>query len=92
MSKLNINGKTTTEDKNIANAFNEYFANVGSNLANKIAQDQPQKSYREYVPSNPVAETIFLSPTNTEEISKDISFLNNKKNGMDPLKPPLLNP
>ena len=43
--KLNINGKTITEDKNIANAFNKYFANVGSILANKIIQDQPQKSY-----------------------------------------------
>ena len=72
MSKLNINGKTITKDKNIANAFNEYFANVSSNLANKIFQDQPQKSYRA---SNPVTEAIFLSPTNTEEISKEISFL-----------------
>ena len=49
VSKLNINGKTITKDKNIANAFNEYFANVGSNLANKIIQDQPLKScYRNY--------------------------------------------
>ena len=47
VSKLNINGKTFTEDKDIANAFSEYFANVGSNLANKIIQDQPQKSYRD---------------------------------------------
>ena len=85
VSKLNINGKTITEDKNITNAFNKYFANIGSNLANKIIQDQPQKSYRDYL-SNPVTETIFLSPPNTEEISKEISFLNNKKNGMDPFK------
>ena len=35
VSKLNINGKTITEDKNIANTFNEYFANVGSKLASK---------------------------------------------------------
>ena len=36
VSKLNIHGKTITEDKNIANAFNKNFSNVGSNLANKI--------------------------------------------------------
>ena len=36
VSKLNINGKTITEDKNIANAFSEYSDDVGSNLANKI--------------------------------------------------------
>ena len=47
LSKLNINGKTTTEDKNIANAFNEYFADVGCNLVNKIVQDQLQKSCRD---------------------------------------------
>ena len=76
VSKLNINRKTITKDKNIANAFSEYFANVGSNLTNKIIQDQPQKSYRDNL-SNTVAETIFLFPTNTEEISKEISFFNN---------------
>ena len=32
VSKVNINEKTITEDKNFANAFSEYFANVGSNL------------------------------------------------------------
>ena len=85
VSKLNINGKTITEDKNITNAFSKYFADVGSNLANKIVKNQPQKSYKGYL-SNPEAETIFLSPTNTEEISKEISFLNDKKNGMDPFK------
>ena len=43
ISKLNINGITIAEDKNIANVFSEYFTNVGSNPTNKIIQDLTSK-------------------------------------------------
>ena len=77
-SKINDTFKynnCVTSDKNvIANKFNDYFVNIGTTLAATIPQGGP--SYNSYLP--PANEdSIFLAPTNTEEIRKILLKLNN---------------
>ncbi len=46
-------GGTKTSDKNtIANKFNDFFVNVGPELARKVKVDNPQKSYKHYLRPN----------------------------------------
>ena len=75
VSKLIIDGKTVSNDKGIANALNSYFLNVGPNLANKV--DHSSASHKDYL-LNPSTDTVFLTPTDSIEISKEISSLKNK--------------
>ena len=61
---------------NIANAFNEYFASIGSNLASKIKKsDVSPLSYMNY--SCP--QSFYLSPVTSIEIEEEIDKLNAKK-------------
>ena len=36
VNELNVNGSNITSEEEIANAFNEYFTNIGPSLANSI--------------------------------------------------------
>ena len=69
-------GKTITDKIDIANNFNEYFANVGINLAKSLKQP---KSINTNESSNKLHNSFFLTPTNEDEVSSLISMLNNKK-------------
>ena len=69
-------GKTITDKIDIANNFNEYFANVGINLAKSLKQP---KSINTNESSNKLHNSFFLTPTNKDEVSSLISMLNNKK-------------
>ena len=61
---------------NIANALNEYFASIGSNLASKIKKsDVSPLSYMNY--SCP--QSFYLSPVTSIEIEEEIDKLNVKK-------------
>ena len=44
--KFNINGRCVTQPAQIANAFNNYFASIGSQMANSIPT---QKGYQSYL-------------------------------------------
>ena len=46
------NGDTLTDPIKIANSFNTYFANIGSELASKINIDNTGMSHRSYL-NNP---------------------------------------
>ena len=75
---LNINGKIITDQKRIANSFNQYFVNVADNLANKI----PNKNttFQDYL-KNPNKTELFLKETTSHDISILINELNiNKRN------------
>ena len=60
----------------IAEAFNTYFSNVGSNLADLIPT--VQKSPMSYLKS-PVDENFFIFPTTASEIENEISSLKSGK-------------
>ena len=87
VNKLIIDGKTVSNDKEIANALNSYFLNVGPNLANKV--NHSSASHKDYL-LNPTTDTVFLTPTDSIEISKEISSLKNKKSGIDIFKTSLI--
>ena len=77
------NDQTTSDKDVIANKFNEYFVNIGCNLAAAIPQGGP--SYTTFLP--PANDSsIFIRPTNTEEIMKIISKLSNSAPGHDEVK------
>ena len=70
-----------TSDKDIiANKFNEYFVNIGSTLAASIPKDGP--NFKTYLP-HANEDTIFIEPTNSDEIKKIITKLKNSAPGQD---------
>ena len=84
-SKLNKQSKSFTLEHNnciisnpleISEIFNEYFVNVGPNLAKKIPKSL-RKSY-DYL-KNVNINSIYLTPTTEDEIFKIISNLDSKK-------------
>ena len=80
--KAKVNQKTTkivqdntelTDPKVVANAFNNYFANVGANLASLIPD--VNKSPLEYL-ENLLCNNFYLFPVTPAEIETQISNLN----------------
>ena len=69
------NGKTITNLYDIANTFNNYFASIAETKKNI---KYSHKSFSDYL-SNENNNTIFLQPTNKEEIANIISFLISKQ-------------
>ena len=76
INKLKVNDKILTNSKDIAEAFNNYFCNVGTNLANKIPNTT--LNYKHYL-KHPILETIFLNPVDELELKKIVMSLNDKK-------------
>ena len=60
----------------IANAFNNYFANIGNNLASQIPDIQ--KSPLDYL-TTPLSSSFYIYPVTASEISFEISKLKNGK-------------
>ena len=87
LSKINdtfrYNNQTTTDKDIIANKFNEYFVNIGSNLAASIPQNGP--NYKTYLPAQN-KHSIFIEPTNAEEIKKIVYQLKNGAPGHDEIR------
>ena len=69
-------GKPITNPKNIAEHFNKFFIEIGTNIQNKISPTK--KYYTDYL-LNPSKETFLITPTTDEEISHIISGLNIRK-------------
>ena len=59
ISSLLVNGVKITEDKAIADTFNDFFSNVGRNLDQKIWG--ADKNFRKYL-SNRMNSSFFLAP------------------------------
>lgn len=81
---FNIDGRRVDDDKLIANSFNEYYIDIGC----KISQSLPsiQKTFSSFMPaSNP--SSIFLKPTNCDEVKSIIEVLKKKSPGWDGLDP-----
>jgi len=75
------NGETITDPINIANEFNNFFVNVGPDLAANI--QNTGKNYHEYL-KDPVVKSMFMKPIVEKEIIKIIGTFNpNKSAGHD---------
>ena len=73
-----INNKENTDPSSISNHFNEFFANIGTNLAKNIPDiDKDVTSYVKY--NNP--SSMFTSPVLATEVLMIISSLNNASPG-----------
>ena len=70
------NGDTITKPYEIANTFNNYFASIAETTKESIKYTH--KYFSDYL-SNQSDSTIFLQPTDKEEISNIISSLNSSK-------------
>ena len=65
-----------TEPKLVANAFNNYFANIGKNLESEIPS--VSNSPMEYL-NNPVCNSLYIFPVTCSEIETEISRLKTGK-------------
>lgn len=85
-SEFNIDNNMITCPKRIANSFNQYYVNIGKNLAQNIPQ----------TPSNPIdyvkgtPNSIFISDTNSDEIASIICNLKNSSPGHDDIDAKIL--
>ena len=76
VSKLIINNKELTNNKDIASALNTHFTTIGKNLADKVIP-QENNSFKAYL-TDPIKCSLFLRPTNSDETIKEINQLKNK--------------
>ena len=70
------NGDIITDPYDIANNFNNYFASIAETTKKSI--NYSHKHFSDYL-SNETSSTIFLQPTDKEEIANIISSLNSNK-------------
>ena len=70
------NGDTITNPYDIANTFNNYFATIGETTKKSIKYSH--KHFSDYL-SNENISTLFLQPTNREEVVNIITSLNSNK-------------
>ena len=78
------NSDTITNSYDIVNAFNNYFASIAETREKSIKYSH--KHFSDYL-SNETSSTIFLQPTDKEEIANIISSLNsNKASGQNTLQ------
>ena len=73
---LNINGNLTTDKIKIAKELNTFFNTIPAKIDSKIVPIN--YSFLDTL-KNPNINTIFLSPTTTDEIEKTIKYFNERK-------------
>lgn len=83
---LKPDGSRTSTDHETANVFNDYFVNVGKNLARQIKY----KNY-DYSSMNRVMNSFLLHPVTSQEIYQEIMILKDQKApGFDQFTSPLI--
>ena len=65
-----------TDQKRVANKFNDFFTNVAQNLVERMRKNN--RAINDYL-LNPIKNTIFLKPANAAEISNLILQLDESK-------------
>ena len=86
-----INGSIVEDSQVIANAFNDFYINIGSNLAGKIKPNNPYINPISYIKNN-VTDSIFIAPATNAEILKIFNTLKKNSAGWDGLTQSLLKP
>lgn len=79
-----VNNQTITNDKDIANAMNDFFATVATELDSKLPipnQNTPPVNANEL--NNNINESLFLTPVTIDECISIINKLKNTKNDID---------
>ncbi|KAK2148043.1 hypothetical protein LSH36_519g03039, partial [Paralvinella palmiformis] len=61
----------------ITNSFCKYITEIGKQLADKIPKGT--KSFKEYIITNPNANSLYLVPTSSDEVLQMINSLTSKK-------------
>lgn len=80
ITELNINGTLINDESDIANKMNEYFVNIGPDLAKKIPKADGH--YRDYLQTEKrPSKSLFFRPTDCNEI---INIVNNLKTNKSP--------
>jgi hypothetical protein len=74
--KLILNDIEITDPKDIADTFNEHFSSIAGKLHDSLPV--PNYDHAHYTKREPINETIFLSPTDSQEIEKIIRNLKSK--------------
>jgi len=88
VSKITVNDITYTAQKDICNCLNDYFCDVGKNLASGIPYQLHDFTKYCHVPNN---NSMFCTAASTAEILQIISsFKDNKAPGPDNVAPKLL--
>ena len=72
ISKIVWENCEITDPKAIANAFNNYFGNIGANLARSIPS--ASKTGNEFMPT-PICDSLFLCKVTADEIQLEIAKL-----------------
>ena len=75
---LDVNGKIVLDQKQVANTFNTFFANVAEGLVNQIAN--PPTKFQDYL-KNPNQCSIFLKEVDQGEVYSLFAKLDTKKAG-----------
>ena len=89
INSLNHKGTVTSDNKMIANAFNEYFTTIGNELAKQI-KDTGKSKLDDYM-NKPVSSSIFLTPVNDIEVQREINKLKlGKAAGIDAIPSKIL--
>ena len=76
ISELKVGNKTITDNHEIAQAFNAFYAQVGTTQASTIPQTDTDPM--SYITTNNV-NSMFLHPTDSEEVDKVCKLLAKKK-------------
>ena len=75
-----IDGIVTDDNCTISNKFNEYFANIGPNLAKKIPRTP--NNFRQFLKNN-YSQSMFIKRVSHDEIKKIVMSLKNGAPGCD---------
>ena len=75
ISSLNIDGNSVTDPQLITESFNNFFSQIGENLASKFSRDN-NTDYKKYLGS-PADQSILLHKINQKEIDNAIKNLKN---------------
>ena len=86
-SKFIHNGKTIMGGTEIVNMFNNFFINIGRNLAKTIPNVSISPTH--YL-TKPNTNSIYMEPVSVDEILKIVRGLRNSAPGHDELHPSLL--
>ena len=87
---FNVNGILTTDKKKIANKFNEFFANIGSKLAETIHNKNKNNTFNSYL-KNRSPHTFTFKLTSEEIVTKTINCFKAKRSaGYDSISTELL--
>ena len=77
-----------TNPEKIANTFNNYFVNIGTNLASTISNDQ---TYTQYLQTPSAISSIFRHITEEETITIIDKMENKSSSGYDGISNKMLN-